>query len=292
MIWHWPLTYSSENTAAHLPLCSCPCINVSGFWLVLIAVRIKIYSFNYCQQQFYKYWSAILWYHEKQQKNYDGLLIVHFSTPHKWPLQIARIIIWLYVCGGGLRRQPEVPRLRNPLGLGVHVFKYWWLYKYSPASVSSFTQPVSNLNPSWTPSPYLRPKCHPSQVLRRCIGALPAWAAQPAAASRLFSMTTNPSRLRLTTRAASTATSPCAESRQSPYSCTPAPSTLAMAWPEPVERGLASGAPNPPHPAAPQVLWYHSIGCNITKSMISYGYDIPSYWYHRAISYAISYSRS
>ena len=30
------------------------------------------------------------------------------------------------------------------------------------------------------------------------------------------------------------------------------PSTLAMAWPEPVER-LASGAPNPPHPAAPQV---------------------------------------
>ena len=174
-------------------------------------------------------------------------------------------------------------------GLGVHVFKYWWLYKYSPASVSSFTQPVSNLNPSWTPSPYLRPKCHPSQVLRRCIGALPAWAAQPAAASRLFSMTTN--RLRLTTRAAPTATSPCAESRQSPYSCTPAPSTLAMAWPEPVER-LASGAPNPPHPAAPQVLWYHSIGCNITKSMISYGYDILSYWYHRAISYVISYLRS
>jgi len=34
--------------------------------------------------------------------------------------------------------------------LGVHVFKYWWLYKYSPASLSSFThwQPVSNLNPS------------------------------------------------------------------------------------------------------------------------------------------------
>ena len=35
-------------------------------------------------------------------------------------------------------------------GLGVQVFKYWWLYKYSPASLSSFThwQPVSNLNPS------------------------------------------------------------------------------------------------------------------------------------------------
>ena len=248
-----------------------------------LPVRIKIYSFNY--------WPATVLitgqqYYDIIKKNYDGLLIVHFSTPHKWPLQIARIIC--------LRRRPpppapEVPRLRNPLGLGVHVFKYWWLYKYSPASVSSFTQPVSNLNPSWTPSPYLRPKCHPSQVLRRCIGALPAWAAQPAAASRLFSMTTN--RLRLTTRAASTATSPCAESRQSPYSCTPAPSTLAMAWPEPVER-LASGAPNPPHPAAPQVLWYHSIGCNITKSMISYGYDIPSYWYHRAISCVISYSRS
>ena len=27
-----------------------------------------------------------------------------------------------------------------------------------------------------------------------------------------------------------------------------------VAWPEPVERGLASGAPNPPHPAAPQML--------------------------------------
>ena len=125
----------------------------------------------------------------------------------------------------------------------------------------------------------------------RCIGALPAWAAQPRPPRRadFLSMTSN--RPRLTTRAAPTATSPCAESRQSPYSCTPAPSTLAMAWPEPVER-LASGAPNPPHPAAPQVLWYHSIGCNITKSMISYGYDIPSYWYHRAISCLISYSRS
>jgi hypothetical protein len=138
-------------------------------------------------------------------------------------------------------------------GLGVQIFKCWWLYKYSPASASFFTQPVSKLIPSWTPSPYLRPKCHPSQVLPRCIGALPAWAAQPAAASRLFSMTTN--RPRLTTRAASTATSPRAGSRQSPFSWTPAPSTLAMAWPEPVER-LASGAPNPPHPAAPQVPWY------------------------------------
>ena len=106
---------------------------------------------------------------------------------------------------------------------------------------------------TWTPSPYLRPKCHPRQVLPQCIGALPAWAAQLAVASRLFSMTTN--QPRVTTRAASIATSPCAGSRQSLFSWTPAPSTLAMAWPEPVER-LASGAPNPPHPAAPQMPWY------------------------------------
>jgi len=135
-------------------------------------------------------------------------------------------------------------------GFGVQTFKYYWRLYSRPASTSS---PVSNLNPSLTPSQYLKLQCPPSLrlVLRLCIDALPAWAAQPAAASRLFSMTTN--RPRLTTRAASTATSPCAESRQSPYSCTPAPSTLAMAWPEPVER-LASGAPNPPHPAAQQVL--------------------------------------
>jgi hypothetical protein len=42
------------------------------------------------------------------------------------------------------------PRLRNPLGLRIQVFKYWWLYKYSQASPSSFTQTlaVSNMNPS------------------------------------------------------------------------------------------------------------------------------------------------
>ncbi len=40
------------------------------------------------------------------------------------------------------------PILHVKSGLGVQVFKYWWLYKYSPASASSFTQPVSNLIPS------------------------------------------------------------------------------------------------------------------------------------------------
>ena len=33
-------------------------------------------------------------------------------------------------------------------GLGVQFFKYWWLFKYSPASASFFTQPVSKLIPS------------------------------------------------------------------------------------------------------------------------------------------------
>jgi hypothetical protein len=80
---------------------------------------------------------------------------------------------------------------------------------------------LSNLNPSWTPSPYLKSQCHPSLVLRLCIGALPAWAAQPALAaaaeaSRLFLMTTN--RPQCMTRAAATATSPCAASRPSSFS--------------------------------------------------------------------------
>ena len=102
-------------------------------------------------------------------------------------------------------------------GLGVQAFKYWRRRLYSPAlpSSSTYPTPVSNLNPSWTPSPYLKPQCH----LVLCIGALPAWAAQPAAAaaaSRPFLMTTN--RPRLTTRAAATATSPCAGSRPSPFS--------------------------------------------------------------------------
>jgi hypothetical protein len=38
-------------------------------------------------------------------------------------------------------------------------------------------------------------------------------------------------------------------SRLSPFSCTPVPSTLAMARQEEVER-LEAGAPNPRHPAA------------------------------------------
>ena len=133
---------------------------------------------------------------------------------------------------------------QSGLGLGVPPCKYWRLY--SASSPFSYTlSPVSNLNPSRTPSPYLKPQCHPSP--EPSIGALPAWAAPPAAESRLFSTTT--SRPRLITRAAASATSPCAGSRLSPFSSTPVPSTLAMARPEEVER-LEAGAPNPHHPAA------------------------------------------
>ena len=98
-------------------------------------------------------------------------------------------------------------------GLGVPPCKYWLLY--SASSPFSYTlSPVFNLNPSRTPSTYLKPQCHPS--LEPSIGALHAWAAPPAAASRLFSTTT--SRLRLITRAAASATGPCAGSRLSPFS--------------------------------------------------------------------------
>ncbi len=71
-------------------------------------------------------------------------------------------------------------------GLGVQAFKYYWRLYSRPASSSS---PVSNLNPSWTPNPYLKPQSYPSLALRLCICALLAWTAQPAAAaeaSRLF----------------------------------------------------------------------------------------------------------
>ncbi len=119
---------------------------------------------------------------------------------------------------------------------------------------SSFNfSPVPNLNPTWTPGPtyYYSRQCH----LARCIGAMPAWAALPAAtaaASRLFLKTINwPP---LTTRAASTATSPCAGSSPSPFSWTPVPSSLAAARPMEVEL-LARGAPNP-HQLAAQVTWY------------------------------------
>ena len=129
-------------------------------------------------------------------------------------------------------------------GLGVPAFKYW--QPAGPPSPSSFTfSPVPILNPTCTlsPSPYLTLQC----PLVLCIGALPAWAAQPAAtaaASRPFSTTTN--RPHLTIRAAATATSPCGGSSQSPFSSTPVPSTLEMARPEEAER-LARGAPNPRH---------------------------------------------
>jgi hypothetical protein len=83
-------------------------------------------------------------------------------------------------------------------------------------------------------------------------GAMPAWAALPAATaaeSQRFSTTTN--WLPLTTRAASTAKSPCAGSSPSPFSWTPLPSSLAAERPEEAEL-LARGAPNP-HQLAAQV---------------------------------------
>jgi hypothetical protein len=77
--------------------------------------------------------------------------------------------IALIIC---LRRRPPPPGSAAPQSARTQnsSFKYWWLYKYSPASPSSYTQPlaVSNMNPSWDPRPYVRPKCHPSQVLEPC----------------------------------------------------------------------------------------------------------------------------
>jgi hypothetical protein len=118
-------------------------------------------------------------------------------------------------------------------------------------SPSSFNfSPVPTLNPTSTPSPtwYLTHQCH----LALCIGAMPAWAALPAAAaaaSKLFEMTT---KLPLfTTSTASTAASPCAGSSPSPFSWTPVPSSLAAARPEEADL-LERGAPNP-HQLAAQV---------------------------------------
>jgi hypothetical protein len=96
-------------------------------------------------------------------------------------------------------------------GLGVPAFKCWRLY-WAASPFSYTLTPISNLNPSQTPSPYLHPQCHPEP----CISALPAWAAPPAAVSRLFSKTIT--RPRVTTRAAASATGPCAGSRPSPFS--------------------------------------------------------------------------
>ncbi len=129
-------------------------------------------------------------------------------------------------------------------GLGVQTFKYYWRLHSRPASPSS---PVSNLNPSWTPNPYLKPQCHPSLELRLCIGALPAWAAQPAAAaSRLFLMTTN--RQQCITRS-----SQCNKSMHGIKAVTvqlnTRPQHIGEAWLEPVEH-LAPGAPNQRQPAA------------------------------------------
>ncbi len=87
-------------------------------------------------------------------------------------------------------------------------------------------------------------------------------------------------------RLAATATSPSpwAESRSSPFSWTPVPSTLAMMRPKEVRR-LVPDAPNQRHPAA-QVPWYrltyHEI-CDITwlwhqKLLISGVMSWPKSW--------------
>ncbi len=128
--------------------------------------------------------------------------------------------------------------------LGVPAFKCWWLF-WAASPFSYTLSPVSNLNPSQTPSPYLKPQCH----LEPCISALPAWAAPPAAASRLFSTTTT--RPRVTTRAA------------------------ASARPEEVEQ-LAPGGPNPRHPAA-QVPWYMRTYYEIR--------DITWLWYQNIVTW-------
>ena len=77
-----------------------------------------------------------------------------------------------------------------------------------------------------------------------CIGAMPAWAAPPAAESRLISTTIN--RPPLTMRAAKVAASPVEGSRRSPFSSTLVRSMLLMAKQAEEER-LARGAPNQRH---------------------------------------------
>ena len=59
----------------------------------------------------------------------------------------------------------------------------YWLLQSAVSPFSYYTlSPVSNLNPYWTPSPYLKPLCH----LELSISALPAWAAQPAGEPSFF----------------------------------------------------------------------------------------------------------
>ena len=130
---------------------------------------------------------------------------------------------------------------------------------------------------TWSPN-VIRVWSHPSAL---CMHGL----RRPPRRADFFSTTT--SRLRLITRAAASATGPCAGSRLSPFSWTPVPSTLAMARQEEVER-LEAGAPNPRHPAA-QVPWYrrtyHEIR-DITwlwyqKLLISEGHFMDyMLWYH------------
>ncbi len=133
----------------------------------------------------YLYISIISKCFNSQMHKYETLEIVYFKTCQWCHCNRAS-------CGGCCNRASpplsnleEAASVRNACdlchtishvqsGLGVQTFKHYWLLYSRPASPSS---PVSNLNPSWTPSPYLKPQCHLSLVLRLCIGALPAWAA-------------------------------------------------------------------------------------------------------------------
>ena len=136
----------------------------------------------------------------------------------------------------------------------------------APACSSiTFLVPVSNLNlnPTWILSPFFRLKlqCY------MCNGGCTAYNT----ASWLFSTRTDWQPF--TIRAAATATSLCAGSRQSPFSSTLVPSTLAMARPE--EMGhLKRGARNTCHSAV-QVPWW---GLRYHENS-----DIRGLWYQKLL---------
>ena len=102
-----------------------------------------------------------------------------------------------------------------------------------------------------------------------------------AVASRHCSMSTQSTdRQPFTICAAATATSPCAGSRQSPFSSTPVPSTLVMGRLEEVEH-LTRGASNPRHSAVqvPDKGYPENHDHRISEVA-----DIRIYWYQRRFS--------
>ena len=109
----------------------------------------------------------------------------------------------------------------------------------------------------------------------RCIGALPAWAAQPRPPRRadFFSMTTNrPGRDSL-----------LAQHPLQQVHARNQGSHRTAAHPPPARSGRWRGRSRwsawrlaPPTRPIPPRRRCHDVGCNITKSTISYGYDILS----------------